>query len=400
MSHHEETSHQPSFHAPVPADGHDSDKDSAAKRPLEFLGKDNLRFGATRSAAWLDLDREHCAVIRDDGWSVEASPTWGFRRGLQRPLPIPERGGDLTTLAPLIGIPADSNDFLLVCAWMVAVLLVRFPVPILLATGPGVCGKSWSIRALRSLLDPVDSPLLALRAEKLEQTLQSHAVPAFDQVGALRKDLSDELCRIVTAGCEPHGRHVGMLMSAASMPSVTQEFRDRTLVIELSRLDRHTPESQLTRQLEAARPHLLGALLDLAVAAMREDGAADSHYRFPGYSAVGRAVAGVLRGDRDAFDRVMEQKLRDHAGDFRDEDPLYELLLRLVREKNSFTGGSRELRKALEKRGATGAIPRNLGPHLQRIAPDLRRLGIEIIQHARKSNERPWEVRKTNMTRE
>ena len=86
---------------------------------------------------YLDLadERWRAVEIGPDGWRVMGSPPVRFRRPAgMLPIPAPERGGSVDALASLLNLPSQ-NDFVLIVAWLLAVLRFGGPYPLLAISG-------------------------------------------------------------------------------------------------------------------------------------------------------------------------------------------------------------------------------------------------------------------------
>jgi hypothetical protein len=75
------------------------------------------------------------AEIGPKGWRVVFSPPVRFRRATgMLPLPTPQRGGRIQTLATFLDLP-KWDEFVLILAWLLAVLRPSGPYPLLAIAG-------------------------------------------------------------------------------------------------------------------------------------------------------------------------------------------------------------------------------------------------------------------------
>src|SRR5256886_15666705 len=82
----------------------------------------HVRIAEHAGHIYLDLADEHWRAvdIGPDGWRVNRSPPVRFRRPAgMLPLPVPEQGGSIEALLPLLNL-SSRNDFVLVVAWLLA----------------------------------------------------------------------------------------------------------------------------------------------------------------------------------------------------------------------------------------------------------------------------------------
>jgi hypothetical protein len=86
---------------------------------------------------YLDLADEgwRAVEIGPGGWRVIGSPPVRFRRPAgMLPLPVPEPGGSIEPLVPLLNL-ASRNDLVLVVMWLLATLRSAGPYPLLAISG-------------------------------------------------------------------------------------------------------------------------------------------------------------------------------------------------------------------------------------------------------------------------
>jgi hypothetical protein len=140
--------------------------------------------------------------ISRNGWHIVSRPPMRFRRASgMLPLPAPERGGSIETLAAFLNIPAPA-DFVLVVSWLLAALRNSGPYPVLAITGEQGSAKTVLCKILRALVDPNAAPVRALPREERELMIAAHNghVLAFDNLSSLPAWTSDALCRLASGG--------------------------------------------------------------------------------------------------------------------------------------------------------------------------------------------------------
>lgn len=192
-------------------------------------------------------------------------------------LPTPLPGGSIETLRRFLNVQGN-NDFILVVAWALAVLRNRGPYPVIVLSGEQGSAKSTFSAVLRSLLDPNTAPLRALPREDRDLFIAASNghVLAFDNVSGLPAWISDTLCRLATGG----GFAVRQLYTDqdevlfdAARPVILNgiedivtrpDLADRAIFLTLEAIPekRRRPEKELWAEFNAARPQLLGNLLD------------------------------------------------------------------------------------------------------------------------------------------
>jgi hypothetical protein len=247
-----------------------------------------IRVGEHDGLIYLDLgdSRWRAVEVGPDGWRVVEDPPVRFIRpkGMEA-LPEPVPGGDLSELSKLLNLGGERNQRL-VTGWLPGTLNPKGPYSILLLHGEQGSAKSTTARALRYSVDPHATPL---RSDPhgpgdLVRAAQNNWIVAFDNVSSVPRPLSDALCRVATGVgftarklytdeeellvqvCRPILVN-GIAAEMASRP----DLLDRAVAVELPPIPdgRRRLEAEVWPELEAARPRLLGALLDAVSAGLR-----------------------------------------------------------------------------------------------------------------------------------
>lgn len=246
-----------------------------------------LRVATLDQGIYVDLaDSKWRAIeVGEDGWAIVDTPRMRFRRSPgMLPLPVPRRGGSIDLLRRFLNV-ASEDDFVLLVAWMLAALRGEGPYPLLIITGEQGSAKSTGTKSIRALIDPHHVPLRSMPKDDQAAFIaakNSH-VQAIDNVSSIPPHQSDVLCRLSTGG----GITIRTLYSndeetyfQACRPIISNgigdyasrpDLVDRAVVVELQPIadeDRRA-EADFWREYDEARPLILGALLDLLSAALR-----------------------------------------------------------------------------------------------------------------------------------
>ena len=365
----------------------------------------HIRIGGLGDKLYLDLGDEawRAVEIGSDGWRVVDEPPVWFRRaaGMQA-LQTPEPGGSIETLRHFLNVQG-GNDLILVVAWALAVLRNRGPYPVLVLSGEQGSAKSTFCAVLRSLLDPNTAPLRALPREDRDLFISANNghVLAFDNVSGLPAWISDTLCRLATGG----GFAVRQLYTDqdevlfhAARPVILNgiedivtrpDLADRAIFLTLEAIpeERRRPEKELWAEFNAARPQLLGTLLDAVSHGLNRlpDTRLDSLPRMADFALWATACETALwptgtfgaayAGNRDeAVDSVIEA------------DPVGSAIRSLIGTRTEWTGTASELLGALDeevgekvrKSKAWPSSARALSGRVRRAATFLRKVGIDI----------------------
>jgi hypothetical protein len=164
----------------------------------------HVRIAEHDAHIYLDLADEHWRAIEigPDGWGVNKFPPVRFRRPAgMLPLPVPQPGGSIEDLLPLLNL-SSPNDFVLVVAWLLATLRSGGPFPLIAISGEQGSAKTVLSKMLKALVDPNVAPVRALPREERELMIATNNayLLAFDNLSGLPAWLSDALCRLASGG--------------------------------------------------------------------------------------------------------------------------------------------------------------------------------------------------------
>jgi hypothetical protein len=356
---------------------------------------------------YLDLADAQWRVVEidADGWRLLDNSPVRFRRpkGLL-PLPVPTRGGSVGVLRNFVNVGTDE-DFRLLVGWLVQALRPRGPYPVLCFTGQHGSAKSTAARVVRSLIDPSVSPLR--KEPRDDRDLMIAATNAwavtFDNLSHVPHWLSDALCRLATGGGfstrELYTDGEEVLFDAVRPCVLTSiedlatrgDLLDRCVLIGLPEIPkaRRRPERLFWPEFEAARPGILGALLDAVSGAMRELPRVRLAElpRMADFAEWATAAEPALGWPPGAFLAAYTAN-RDSANDLAlDADVIVGPLRQLIERKGEWQGTASELlaelnglaEEATRKMREWPSKPNVLSGRLKRLAPHLREAGYGVL---------------------
>jgi len=375
------------------------------------------RLAELEGKIYLDLANETWEVVETgpEGWRILAESPVKFRRTrAMLAMPRPEAGSNVAEFFGFVNV-CDEADRVLLLAAVIAALRPRGPYPVLVFHGEQGSAKSTSARLVSALVDPSRA---GLRAEPRDvrdlmiAAINSHAL-AFDNVSSLPAWLSDALCRLATGGAfttrELYSDQEETILEAQrpviltgiEVPVTRSDLLDRALIIQLPSIPdaSRRPEELLMAEFEAARPRLLGAFLSAVSAALKklpglELASLPRMSDFARWASAAEEALGLAPG---AFMRAYALN-RQAANDVALEaSPIAAPVIVLIDDVRSWTGALDELRKALEQQFEPGtekpkgwpASARGMRSALERAAPNLRIVGIEVTFLPRCRNGRP-----------
>ena len=245
-----------------------------------------LRVGRTADAIYLDLGdaRWRAVEVTAEGWRVIDAPPVRFRRrDGALALPEPARGGSVDDLRPLLNV--DDDGFVLTVGWLLGALRGQGPYPPLAVSGEQGSAKSTFSTLVRNLVDPNAVPLRGLlrHDHDLHIAANNAHVLCFDNVSKLSDWLSDTMCRLATGGGfstrelyadTDEVLFKGMrpiLLNGIEDFVERPDLADRSIALLLPSIgeaERRT-EADVLAAYDAARPRVLGALLDALATGLR-----------------------------------------------------------------------------------------------------------------------------------
>ncbi|MCA9300390.1 MAG: hypothetical protein KDA28_15070, partial [Phycisphaerales bacterium] len=306
----------------------------------------HLRVGRHGSDVYLDLGRPDGKMVRitRGRWAITTESPLLFRRTqLTSELPIPQRGGSLQELRTRLNVTDASWPIVL--GWLVAAFIPGKPHPILLLGGQQGVGKSTAARLLIVLIDPSPAPLRSPPSNARQWAITASASWCFcvDNVSEIKAWWSDALCKAVTGdGWLDRALFTDSDVSVLSFQRVIAftsidtgalrgDLGERVLLADLEPIapDQRRTEEELLKDYEAARPLLLGALLDLVALVLQElpRTKSESLPRMADFAALLQAMDRVA--GTDAFQTYIDQDARI-AEDVVQSDAVAMAILNLV----------------------------------------------------------------------
>ncbi len=388
-----------------------------------------IRVAETEDAIFVDLaDEEGRAVeITAGGWRVvDQSPVPFYRPNGMRALPIPERGGKLQDILKILNLKRPENDdadavdsFVLLGAWLCAALRPRGPYPVLVLRGPPGSAKTTAAEIIRSLIDPAKPSTRNLPDTERDLFISTDAVHvvAIDNVSSISPAMSDALCRLATGG----GYATRSLFTdgeeaifEASRPTILNglgafvtrgDLQDRALTIELTPIEpsARRKKQEIDRDIDEARPGLLGALLDAVALGLKRapDVKLTELPRMADFAhwAVACETAFANEGDfTKAWNRASENALPDDLA----ADPFAAAIIDLLGacpmedDARTWAGSGKTLAAAINPEGKNRDLPKSgkgVSSAIERSRPLLGRAGVSVRRLPRTGTERPFELK-------
>ncbi len=369
-----------------------------------------LRIARHDGAIYLDLADDRWRVVEIDraGWRIlDRSPVPFRRTRGMLPLPTPIPGGKLDELRKFVN--AVGDQFVLLSGWLVGALRWAGPYIVLVLTGEQDAAKTTTARVMRLLVDPNEVGDRALPRDEQSMAIAAHNswIASFDNVSTLADWQSDALARLATgAGFgtrqlysddEETLIHVArpLILNGIGGIVTRPDLMDRAIVVDLASIpeDDRRPEDEFYGSLQAARPRLLGALLDAASSAFaREDQV--NIKRLPRMADAARwitAAEGALGWPERSFLAAYRGNRANSRALTLEASPLAAPIRLLLSIDDAWEGTATQLLAVLEQKVDEAAARRRdwpktaqaLSVEIRRLAPDLRKVEAIDVTHIR-----------------
>ena len=369
---------------------------------------------------YVDLGDATYRVVEVDraGWRLVSgrdAPVRFRRPGAMEALPEPMTGGRLSDLRAHLNLP-DDGAWALVAGCLVAsiALAPRGPFPLLVLRGEQGSAKSTATRRLASLVDPRRAGLRALPSDMQDLAVGAHNshLLAFDNVSEIEPWLSDALCRISTgSGFATRELYTNreeaiidatrpVILNGIGNAALRGDLVDRCVVVELPVIPENARKTERAgdQAFEAARPAILGALLDAISLALRTAGQVRLAElpRMADFAVVAVAAESAMGVERGTFLAAYVAS-RTEAAEATVGGDVFASTIRAFltawpgqRWQGSASDLLRDLRRPepipVSRWPSTATA---MGARLTRIAPALRQIGIEALQD-RSGARRTW----------
>lgn len=339
-------------------------------------------------------------IIDCDGWAVGVDVKHRFVRGAGfGTLPVPQEGGDLTSLRSFLGL--DEQNYRLLIAFLVNALKPNGPYFVLLVEGEQGSGKSFFCEVVKRLIDPNQAMRLRLPDKPQDLMIQAkeYRLLSFDNASGMSAEMSDSLCSLATGG----GLAVRKLYSdgelyvmSYSRPFVINgiggyakrpDLMERAIPIKLAPMSAggRKTEAELTAEFEKILPSVLGALYSAVAHALgaydkiepprhlrMADAARWIHSAEEGLGERPNSIIDAIAFAQNEFviDQVNDDPLvvalRKIAGPLEYEDYIGELFVQIHEQPNA------KHHRSLPK------SPSHLSSQLVRMRPAMEKAGITV----------------------
>lgn len=376
----------------------------------------------------IDMTDPEWRMIRvtADGWSIQPCALPVFRREPhQRPLPVPVSGGSLDELIALTNIP-DPLDQLLYKVYGIYCFIPGLPHPIFNVYGQQGSGKTWQQRILRHFIDPshVDELALPRKISELQQLLDQHYMPIYDNVTRINQEQSDAFCRASTGGGTSQRKlytnneavftrfHSCPNLNGINVVATQGDMLERGLNIKVPKIEKRDRvlEDVMKARLEECAPRIMGAMLDTLSKAIKIYPTVELEEleRMADFTKWGYAITEALGEDPELFLKAYRRSLNMQSVEAVNNSIAADMIKAFILlESGDWVGTPTELFTAImniakERKVSTTQrgfpkAPNMLSRELNRLAPDFPSVGIIVEEQQRSNTKRLWSIKATDL---
>jgi hypothetical protein len=283
-------------------------------------------------------------------------------------------------------------------AWLVMALRPVGPYPVLALHGEQGSGKSTAAEALRMVIDPNEALLRPPPRDERDLVIagSNGRIVALENLSHIPQWLSDALCRIATgsgfatrelytdADEAIFSVQLPIVLNGIVEVVIAGDLQDRSIVLTLPTIEEYVSEDDLWDEFEAARPRILGALLDVVSHAMAHERSVviEELPRMADFARWTAAACPALGWNAEEVLKAYAENRAAANETTLDASPLVAPL----RQLGNFEGTATELLAELVEIVGEGAArskvwpksPSALSGALRRLAPNLRRTATPI----------------------
>ena len=364
------------------------------------------RVAESEGGIFLDLadKSRHVAKVSPEGRLIVDRYPVKFRRppGMQA-LPLPQPGGNVNELRPFVNV-AGEDQWVLLVAWLLSALRPSGPYPLLVLQGNHGSSKSTVSRVMKSLSDPNTAPLRSAPRDIRDLMIAASNgwCMGFDNFSGVPDWLADAFCRLSTGGgfstrqLYTNGQEMlfnamrPIVLNGIDVGISRGDLLDRAIVLTLpsiSRAERMT-EQAFWQSFEAAKPRVLGALLDGVACGLRRlpEINIPNLPRMADFAKWIVACEPALGWPEGTFLAAYERNRRENNELGLEGSILVPALRDFAAKLAHWKGTTTELLHLLEGFALHGEaqdrtwpkVPKQLSEALRRLAPNLEQEGIRI----------------------
>jgi len=337
--------------------------------------------------------------INEDGWTEGTVNIVNFWRPQgMNPLPKPAPGGSIDQLRDFLNYETE-DDFRLIVAWILSALNPEISTPILNFQGEQGTAKSTNSKICRTLIDPNGALIRSAPKDERELIIQANnsRIICLDNLSGVKKWLSDALCRICTgSGFSTRRLYTNdeeqifkvkrpIILNGIDDIATRGDLLDRSIVLNLPPIadDKRKDERDFWQEFEQKQPFILGALYDaISSGLIAEDPELNELPRMADFAEWITRCETAFGWNKGTLLNAYNRNRGEAVETGLDSDYLAGAIRKILSTTRHYEGTATEL---VEKvRNVSPEVnekylptTRTLKSRLRRLAPALRKVGIE-----------------------
>ncbi|MFA5348990.1 MAG: hypothetical protein WC309_01300 [Candidatus Paceibacterota bacterium] len=381
----------------------------------------DVRISQNELGFWYDIGNSQAVLIDRDHWEIVKNPPILFKHlDHQKTQVEPMPGGDINDLLKFTNLKTEGSKLLFLIS-IVASFIPNFPHPVLCLHGAQGSGKTTISQISKELIDPSSIGTLTAPRDINEfvQLASHHWFIPLDNISRLPILLSDLICRVVTgAGFSKRElysddsdiiysfKHV-VCLNGINLAPEKADLLDRSIILELKRLDSFGGEKQLWKDFNIAKPKILGAIFDIIKNSIDFTVEEDiSDYRMSDFVAWGCKIAKAMGRTEKEFLTAYKCNLGLQHGFALDSSPIGQALLYFMKGKKEWSGTASELLVEFNRMINLGDIiidtksrlwpkdPAWVSKRITEVLPNLSFKGIQVM--LRQTGSRSIDIKNIN----
>jgi hypothetical protein len=381
-----------------------------------------IRIEGDDDRIYIDMGDETWKAVEITGgvWRVRDRPPVRFRRpdGM-KPLALPQRVGTISLLRRHVN--CSDEQFKLLVVWLTAALRPKGPYPVLALVGEQGSAKSTLARLLRCLIDPHVVPIRCKPKDERDMMISCYNswILVYDNVSHLESWLSDALCRLATGGgLATRSLYTNqdetlfdaqrpVILNGISDYVSRDDLTERCIFMHLPAISNRKRRSERSFWLEFQQNYslMLGAIYDVlsgAMAILPKVNLSELP-RMADFAQWGVAVERFLQWEDGTFLEAYDANQCAANASALDDSPVATALVKFLTEGskgtvlNPWVGTASQLLTEIRAYAGEEAVKPDRWPKsgkgmssaLRRLAPALRRTGINLNFDQRTNSARP-----------
>ena len=305
-------------------------------------------------------------TITPEIWFVGNNTNQKFiTTNMDKPQIMPEKGGSLIDLLrPFVNL--DENNLSLLLIYIVqSFSRTSSHFAAILSSEKG-SGKSTLSKILREIIDPshAASSLLPSAESDLKVLLANSYLVCFDNTAPLSNNFSNVLCAAITGSKEVKRRlyhdndsvildlHNLIVINGIDIVPNKSDLAERSILFSLKKISKNQrkTDAELWRQFEQSKAKILGAIFDTLVKAMSiiPDLHLTKLHRMADANIEMTAIAIALGIEQNRFQSILEANIEALQDSFAENNPLIEIIVNFMEDKNEESGTSTEVYKKIK----------------------------------------------------